>query len=166
MAHPKILNSASKGHSCRPDVVSVERSHLSSGSQVLVHQRLAGLGTMSHFPASSIRSRSVCSTFLLEWDMHDPEVVRPTWSCISGVPFLLRCPGDSPFVLAQFPSTSARSCVTIFLPQSASFDGPLAATPIECETALHAFEHRLSLKPGHLAARGPQSTIRVCHDFP
>ena len=77
MAHPKILNSASKEHLCRPDLVSIERSHLSSGSQVLLHQRLAGLGTMSHFPASSIRSRSVCSTFLLEWDLHDPEVVGP-----------------------------------------------------------------------------------------
>ena len=44
-------------------------SFFSSEACVLVHHRLAGLGSKSNLFASSIRSLSICSMCSFEWDM-------------------------------------------------------------------------------------------------
>ena len=76
MAHPNFLNWSSKGicsiqMRC-PKIMSI----FSSESYVLVHQRLAGLGTKFHLLASTTKSRNIHSkVFSSVW--HDPEVVNP-----------------------------------------------------------------------------------------
>ena len=61
----KISNFSSKRKSVTSLLVPIQRSDLSTGSQALVHHRLEGLGARSHFAASSIKSRSICSRLAL-----------------------------------------------------------------------------------------------------
>ncbi len=97
------------------------------------YQRLASLAARSHFPASYIRSFSICPKLLLEWDEIQKLLAHTTlhiWCACS-----LRRPAGRPCFLVHVSSTLAQSCVGHHLAQSGSF----------ARTTLHVWTWELSL---------------------
>ncbi len=73
------------------------------------YHRLASLAARSHFPASSIRSFSICPKLLLEWDEIQKLLAHTMlhiWCAFS-----LRRPAGRPCFLVHVSSTLAQSCV-------------------------------------------------------
>ena len=124
----------------------------------------------SHQGELDCRSGALCNSMFHVWrsaKVHKPEVgselVRGKRPCL-----LSKSRRTSILFLTHSSSTLARSCVAILLPQSGSFDAPLAVTSIESKTALHASEHCLSFKPRHLSQEGPEQPsvcVIISHDF-
>ena len=121
--------------------------------------------------ASFFSQGNNCSKFFLECNMHDPEVVGPH---------------EAAYMMCFVPSKTKRThyILSNFLLQWLRAAWPsatirsLAETPIERETALRAFEHRLSFKFGHLAQdcrhvprswfieRAPRCQVSTCEVCP
>ena len=73
------------------------------------------------------------------------------------MPCHLRNPAKRPFFLVRFSFTLRGH----LLPQSGSFDAPLAETSIESERTLHTFEHRLSFKTSRLRGHPCESCFSI-----
>ena len=145
-------------------LVSLERSHLSSGSWVLLHRRRAGLGAKVRL----LRSFNQVAWHLFQVNSgmgHDPEVVGPHETAYLMCPLPVQ--EDLHFVLVQCSSTLAKSCAAIFCHNLGTSTRPWRNTDwmrnCSQRTRNIAFPSTRTSRAG-----GPQSTIMcvmALHNF-
>ena len=163
-----ILNSSSKRNLQHPFEVPRIISSSSSEAYVLVHHRLAGLGSKSTFAASSMKSFNICCKCFLVG--YDPEVVSPhkTAYLMHSSAFSFYLQENSVSFLHPIFLHIGQDLGFHFLPQARGFHASVPHTSIEDEPAFHTFKCGFASQLRHLKQEVcyvPSMCIVIIHDL-